>query len=266
MRQRDTWTGIHGRLLFRGHLIPNFCIEGNRIEAQFRTSSGFLLFVSGSHLMIYYLPANFSGAEWATVSDRTFKESERIYSTPIEARPSQLGMRSLRHIEVEDDRNIQFYMFPRGWYRLTLFENPPRRFKYSDNRVWHENSAPGQPRHFRVLKHKRRDVPSITPIPQFRFEGYTLTKGQAWHAALDRASVRPNQRRALAEVFAAENGSTEFTTNEVAGVTRDRLAAIGPSVGISADTPLGDLSLDHLVVLYVGFIDDALVAVGARPH
>ena len=142
----------------------------------------------------------------------------------------------------------------------------PRRFKYSDNRVWHENSAPGQPRHFRVLKHKRRDVPSITPIPQFRFEGYTLTKGQAWHAALDRASVRPNQRRALAEVFAAENGSTEFTTNEVAGVTRDRLAAIGPSVGISADTPLGDLSLDHLVVLYVGFIDDALVAVGARPH
>ena len=31
---------------------------------------------------------------------------------------------------------------------------------------------------------------------------------------------------------------------------------------ITKNDALGDLSLDHLVVLYVGFIDDALVAVG----
>ena len=132
-------------LMYRGHLIPNVRVEGERIEAQFRTPFGYLLFVSANYpLNIYYIPADFSGAEWAYVSpDWAYVEEVT-------------GDRENLTVEVEDESNVCFSFQRSRWYRLLLFENPPRRCKRSDKSVWHRTSEIGQPRYFRILRHRRR--------------------------------------------------------------------------------------------------------------
>ena len=130
-----SWGPDYGRLLYRGHLIPSARVQGRSIEAQFRTPYGYLLFFDPRE--IYYIPADFSGAEWVSV-DRAADSGESLT------------------VEVEDDSNVCFSVERGRWYRLSLFENPPRRGKRSDKLVWHLTSALGQPRYFRILRHRRR--------------------------------------------------------------------------------------------------------------
>ena len=130
-----SWERDYGRLMYRGHLIPSVRVQGRSIEAQFRTPYGYLLFFDPCE--IYYIPADFSGAEWASV-DKAADNRESLT------------------VEVEDDSNVCFSVERGRWYRLSLFENPPRRGKRSDKSVWHLTSQIGRPRYFRILRHRRR--------------------------------------------------------------------------------------------------------------
>ena len=124
--------------MYRGHFIPNVRVQGISIDAQFRTPFGYLLFVSTYFMLnIHYIPEDFSGAEWAYVEEAA-------------------GDRENLTIEVEDDTHVCFSVERDRWYRLSLFENPPWCGKRSDKSVQHPTSEIGQPRYFRILRHRRR--------------------------------------------------------------------------------------------------------------
>ena len=124
-------------LRYRGQRIPDLRIRGEQIEAQFRTQSGYLLFVSSrdhawflSHLDVYYVLDDFSGAEWASVM--TWETGElfqpRWYIWLLRAgylrHILEVGPQPLRHIEAIDERTVQFYVIRHGWYQLTLHDDP----------------------------------------------------------------------------------------------------------------------------------------------
>ena len=230
-------------LRYRGQRIPDLRIRGEQIEAQFRTQSGYLLFVSSrdhawflSHLDVYYVLDDFSGAEWASVM--TWETGElfqpRWYIWLLRAgylrHILEVGPQPLRHIEAIDERTVQFYVIRHGWYQLTLHDDPPQRIKRSHGSVRHENGDYGDARYFRILKLWRDDLPPFARIPEYRDYCFCVSDWQNWNAAIERGRVGVNQRRAFAEIFAAEGGSSGAGA---AGITDDRLATIGPNVEIS---------------------------------
>ena len=87
---------------------------------------------------------------------------------------------------------------------------------------------------------------------------FCVSDWQNWNAAIERGRVGVNQRRAFAEIFAAEGGSSGAGA---AGITDDRLATIGPNVEISHASP-AELMHDQLLRLYVGYFDSLLGDVG----
>jgi hypothetical protein len=61
----------------------------------------------------------------------------------------------LAAVEIEGTRHLALHLRGRGWYRVTLHENPPRRFLLNAPRVERPNSQLWQARYFRVSRLRR---------------------------------------------------------------------------------------------------------------
>jgi hypothetical protein len=146
--------------MFEGRRIRHLFLFGTDLLAQFKTDQGYLLITAWigdghwskkSHLFVYYVLPDFSGADWATVMTRwvcPHPPNEPDGSVPAENSP-------LAAVEIEDGRRLALHLRGRGWYRVTLHEDPPRRFLFNAPRVERLNSQVWHPRYFRVSRLRR---------------------------------------------------------------------------------------------------------------
>ena len=159
------WFGEHLALpvlLYKGDVINNLFIHGDYIAFQCETKSGYILITyatsnefRNTFVNIYYILGDFSGAEWGemlacwkpTFFER-FKETylgrapEVHFDNPEDPNP-------LENVIIRDDRNLLFKIRWCGWYLLTLHEDEPRRFLFSDSSFnkhstfWHKRYLKG---------------------------------------------------------------------------------------------------------------------------
>ncbi len=154
-------------LLYRGAYLKNIGITGSELVAQFEAERGYVLITDSPRspsvygaIDIYYLLRDFSGADWATVTGRPPFFQTRLYLDAcfhwvpfwpsLECVSNEEPVPSLTGIEVEDDRHLRFCLRRTGWFRLSLYEDPPQRFLNSTPEVEHRNSNFLEPRYFRV--------------------------------------------------------------------------------------------------------------------
>ena len=259
--------------LYRGHWLPHLRTLGERIEAQYRTQSGYLLFVSSrdhtwfnSHLYVYYVPNDFSGAEWASIM--TWETGEFFQPRWLILLSSgfylrnllEVGPQPLRYVEAVDDQTARFYVSRHGWYQLTLHEDPPQHFQPSHRSVHHENGFDTDARYFHIRKLRQKDLPPYPSIPEYRDHRFPLSNWQDWNAAIEKGCVGAVQQRAFAEVFAAEEGSMCGPLN-AARTAEWQQESTDPNVETS-HTPLSERTHDQLFQLYVAYFDELLADVG----
>jgi hypothetical protein len=166
------WEPLLLKFLFKGRHINHLLLFGTDLLAQFKTDHGYLLVTAWigdghwskkSHLFLYYILPDFSGADWATVMTRwvcPHPPNEPDGSVPVENSP-------LAAVEIEDGRRLALHLRGRGWYRVTLHEDPPRRFLFNAPRVERPNSHVWQARYFRV-SHLRRPPDLVESGPVLR--------------------------------------------------------------------------------------------------
>lgn len=167
-------TGLHWWGEETVSLIPCYRrqpIEGmsigcsNKLVLQLRTDHGFILMAScpskGGGLFsisIYYVLGGFRGAEWGIFYGREEETPlEWVKRVVLKRWPmvdvwAPKGPEPLQAYRIEDDRNLAFKVHRCGWYRLTLFEQNPRRFLIPNWRFEPINSYGRHRRYFTVRK------------------------------------------------------------------------------------------------------------------
>lgn len=162
---------------FRGALVDHLRTYGDRIFAQFRANSGYVVFAGGDTpywpdpwtpfgdvmVLIYYVLEDFSGADFG----------EFYYpSVPAMKMPDFKGARvapeanPVAETVIVDDARLDFRLRELGWYRLTLFEDRPRPFAISNWRFNRENTPIWAPRYFNVRRHWPRTVAQKTELSE----------------------------------------------------------------------------------------------------
>ena len=119
-------------------------IYAGKLRYQFKTRHGFLAILSSSFdgwsddfISIYYILEGFRGCDWGIL----LGEGEEPFShklkrailgrQPEPAFPSKNLGEPLEGYRIESDRCLAFKVRESGWYRLTLYEDNPRRFLMS---------------------------------------------------------------------------------------------------------------------------------------
>ncbi len=113
--------------------------------------------------------------------------------------------------------------------------------------------------------------PSIVPVPAYRKDTFLRQPNvwPRWSNAVGRLPGTSSQeRRAYAEIFAAEGGTDINPVNRSkGGVTRttlSRLMAAKPIAGIAPGTPPEKLTADETAAFYRAYFDDAFPAIGGH--
>ncbi len=169
--QSTDWMGdwyAYRKLAYRGTAIKDIGIASDNLVAQFETERCYLLLVDeppeegGSYwLFIYYLPEDFSGAELGQVFVRPPGEFEGAAADFRQALADWLRLPSpppletsngVAQVVIEDDRHIKFRLRRGGRFRISLYEDRPRRFRLSTLAFWQLNSLPWEPRFYTVWR------------------------------------------------------------------------------------------------------------------
>ena len=164
-------------LLYRGTDIRTIAVTGQTLGAQFEAERGYVLFADTpgppnamSSIDIYYVMKDFSGADWVELNSISNLLRLHIPLSMIlgawRAKPSssEPSIASLAHVIVEDDSHIAFRVRRAGWFRLSLYEDRPRRFLRSCLGVEHRNSTCWQARYFRITRPFNSDMRRLRRI------------------------------------------------------------------------------------------------------
>ena len=170
-RLRDTgfhWFGEEWgdlTLCYKGCRVEGMGLFGGSLRFQFRTRHGFIVMLSrpsgsdsGFSISIYYILDDFRGGEWGMFSgrekERPLEWAKRVIlkrwpKTDVFA---PKGPEPLQDFRIMDESNLAFRVHRHGWYRMTLFEQRPRRFLVPNWRYEAMNSYFRHRRYFNVRK------------------------------------------------------------------------------------------------------------------
>lgn len=151
---------------YRRHPIEGMSIGcSQKLALQLRTDRGFILMTSSPSqsdrtfsISIYYVLDGFRGAEWGILHGReeeTFLEWVKrvvLKQWPKVDLLAPKGPEPLQAYRIENDRSLAFKVHRHGWYRLTLFEQNPRRWQIPNWRFEPINSYGRHRRYFTVRK------------------------------------------------------------------------------------------------------------------
>ena len=144
-------------LLYRGTPLDHVRVVGNEITAQFEAEHGYVLFSAFPggilNLHIYYVLRDFSGAEWVEQWARAHPWHQRIKPSHDSWRAGDVpGAGLMLKVRVEDDRRLVYWMRRKGWFRLTLFGDRPRRDWLTCLAAMPTNAQPWSLRYFSVRR------------------------------------------------------------------------------------------------------------------